>query len=169
MKRNRLVLGAAVVALAGAVFVSTLSAGTQNGTLTVTASVAANCTITAGTLAFGAYDPIVANLAANLDQTGSFSVKCTKSGTNMYVTADNGANASAGQRRMKNVAGDFLPYLMFTDSGRSTAWGTTQAAGIAVAGNGNTSVPLTIYGRIAAAQDVPVGSYTDTVTMTVNF
>ena len=33
----------------------------------------------------------------------------------------------------------------------------------------NTDVPLTVYGRVPALQDVSVGSYSDTVIATINF
>ena len=38
-------------------------AASQNANLNVTASVAANCTITTSPVAFGAYDPVSANAA----------------------------------------------------------------------------------------------------------
>ncbi len=59
----------------------------------VTANVASNCVMTAGSVAFGAYDPLVTHAAANLDQTGSVSVACVK-GTVANVGLDPGANFS---------------------------------------------------------------------------
>src|SRR5438034_6642043 len=52
--------------------------GVSNSTLNVSMSVSNNCTITTSAVAFGAYDPVVANAAAPLDGTGSVIVACTK-------------------------------------------------------------------------------------------
>jgi spore coat protein U-like protein len=169
MNRNRLLVVAAVVALVGAAFFVPihLSAGTAVANLAVSATVAANCTIADGTLAFGNYDPIVANASSDLDKTGTFTVTCTKNGANIYVGAGNGGNFLVN-RRLKSGT-DYLNYEMYTSVGRITPWGTTLATGLAVVPNGKTAVTMTVYGRIPANQDQPIGSYTDTVVMTVNF
>ena len=71
MKRSVLFLIALTV-------VSTpLFAASKNANLDISASVAANCTITTGPVAFGAYDPVGANAAADLLATGSVTVACT--------------------------------------------------------------------------------------------
>ena len=46
-------------------------AQTASTNLSVTATVAKNCSITTTAVAFGSYDPIVANAATPLDGTGS--------------------------------------------------------------------------------------------------
>ena len=89
----------------------------------VTANVASNCVMTAGSVAFGAYDPLVTHAAANLDQTGSVSVACVK-GTVANVGLGDGSNFS-GSRRMSNGT-DFLDYELYTTAGRTTVWDTTQ-------------------------------------------
>jgi spore coat protein U-like protein len=172
MNRNRLLVTAVAVALVGAAFLApvNLSAGTNTANLAVSATVAAYCTIADGTLAFGSYDPIVVNAGAtaHLDKTGSFTVTCTKGGAGIYVGAGNGANY-VSNRRLKSGTSDYLNYEMYTDLGRTTVWGTTLATGLSVTPNGKTPVSMTVYGRILGGQDQPVGTYTDTVVMTVNF
>lgn len=164
---GRLIAGAGVAALvAGFVGLAqtNLNAATQTSSFTVSASVTANCTISAAALAFGAYDPVVANASANLDQTSTITVACTK-GTSASVSLDSGVNYSSG-RRMK-AGSNYLGYEMYSDSGRSTVWDTTNTVAYSAASKASTG--LTVYGRVAAGQDVPAGSYSDTVVATITF
>src|SRR5688572_26333093 len=50
---------------------STLDGQSASASLTVTASVAKNCTISTTPVNFGAYDPVAANATAPLDGTGT--------------------------------------------------------------------------------------------------
>jgi len=87
MKRSVLFLIALTV-------VSTpLFAASKNANLDISASVAANCTITTGPVAFGAYDPVGANAAADLLAAGSVTVACTK-GSVTTIDLGNGGNSS---------------------------------------------------------------------------
>ena len=153
---KKALIGAAAIALiavAPAAF-----AATQNGTLTVTASVAANCTISAATLGFGAYDPVVANTTNPLDGSTTMSVACTKGVTPKITTATAGSTITNGT--------DNLNYSLFSNSTR-----TTDFAGGFDLPTATSKAPqtLTIYGRIPGAQDVSAGAYTGTISVTVNF
>ena len=166
-RMGRLIAGAGVAALvAGFVGLAQtdVNAATQTSSFTVSASVTANCTISAAALAFGAYDPVVANASANLDQTSTITVACTK-GTSASVSLDSGVNYSSG-RRMK-AGSNYLGYEMYSDSGRSTVWDSTNTVAYNAASKSSTD--LTVYGRVAAGQDVPAGSYSDTVVATITF
>jgi len=130
----------------------------------VSANVASNCVMTAGSVGFGAYDPLVTHASTNLDQTGSVSVACVK-GTSANIGLGNGSNYSSG-RRMTNGT-DFLNYDLYTTAARNTVWDTTNRVNY-VAATKNSST-LTIYGRVPSGQDVGTGSYTDTVTAQAEF
>jgi spore coat protein U-like protein len=135
----------------------------------VTATVGANCTISTTAVAFPAYDPIVTNASANDDGTGSVIVTCTR-GTAATIGLGLGANASGSQMRMKDATTDYLNYALYQDSGRATVWGNSGAGLLSpVAAPDKNPRTFTVYGRIPSAQDVPAGSYTDTVVATVNF
>jgi spore coat protein U-like protein len=165
---GRLVAGAGVAALvAGFVGLgqSDVQATTATSSFAVQASVTANCTISAATLNFGSYDPVVTNAAANLDQTSTITVACTKGSTGV-VSLDNGVNASGVIRRMKSGA-NFLTYEMYNDSARSVVWNATNTVSYTAASKATS--PLTLYGRVTGGQDVPVGSYADTVVATITF
>ncbi len=148
---------------------SSVMAGSATANLSVTATVSANCTISTTAVAFPAYDPIVANLSANDDGTGSVIVTCTR-GTAATIGLGLGANASGSQMRMKDAATDYLNYALYQDAGRATVWGNSGAGLLSPAAAPDKNPrTFTVYGRIPSAQDVPAGSYTDTVVATVNF
>lgn len=162
--------GSLLLALGAA---SSVDATTATSNLAVTASVTANCTITTSPVAFGAYDPVSANASAALNGTGTLNVTCT-SGASTTITLGQGSNADTGStdaapaRRMKDGGTDFLSYSLYQDAGRSTVWGNTGGTGVANTGTG-TQVAVTVYGAVAAGQNVPAGSYSDTVVATVTF
>jgi spore coat protein U-like protein len=62
-----------------------------------------------------------------------------------------------------------LAYFLYLDAGRTTAWGNTFGTGRLVAEVNGTPSVETIYGRVPAGQNLPVGSYQDTVVVTVTF
>ena len=64
----------ATTALVGAL-APRASAATATANLTVSATVTNNCTVSTSALAFGSYDPVVGNASANLDGTGTVSVR----------------------------------------------------------------------------------------------
>ena len=164
-----------ILTLAGAALLFTAHsavAGSKGTTFNVSSSVAANCTISATDLNFGAYDPLVANKTTALDVNTTVTVLCTKGSTGVNVGLDLGTHTAAGNRFMSNGS-DSLRYEMYSDSAGGTVWSNSGAGlvtwpvfGPIGAGAGT---PHTVFGRVPAGQDVSVGSYSDTVTATVNF
>lgn len=167
MRRIVIVLaGIAVVSIAAE---SGLSGQQQSASLTVSATVSKNCTITTAPVTFGAYDPVAANATAPLDGTGTITVTCTK-GAVATVGLNPGSNAQGTTRRMSQGAAAYLTYELYKDSSHSTVWGDTldTALDVPAAPNRNPR-DFPVYGRVPQAQDASVGSYTDTVVATVNF
>src|SRR6202022_4123573 len=99
-------------------------AATASTTVAVSPTVTTTCTITATALAFGAYT------GAQLDGSATFSPNCT-SGAAWTVDADKGLNqtgvSGSYQRRLVNGSA-FLNYNLYTDTGRTTSFGTTTTA-----------------------------------------
>jgi len=158
-----------VLALAGFLLVSPLLSGsaqaqtTVTTTMTVTANVVASCSVVGGTLAFGNYDPIA---AAATDASVQIGVRCTR-GTTALIGLSLGANPAGTTRRMNN-AGSFLIYELYQDAPRTIMWGTgTDRVTYVAASNALTN--FTVFGRVFALQDVAVGAFTDTVTISVTF
>lgn len=143
-------------------------AATATANLSVTATVIANCSISTSAVAFGNYDPASAHSASPLDGTGTVTITCTK-GSGPTIGLDVGSNASGSTRRMTDGS-EYLSYELYQNSGRTTVWGSSGGA-IYDPGTAPSSAAraLTVYGRVAAGQDVTVGSYSDTVVATVTF
>jgi spore coat protein U-like protein len=172
MHANKFVGVAAAVSgivILAAAFGPSASAATATANLGVSATVTNNCTISTAALAFGSYDPVVAHASTNLDGTGTVTVACTKGATST-VGLGLGSNASGSTRRMTDGATNYLTYELYSDSGRTTVWGDA-GAGLYNPGAAPSKVArnFTVYGRVVSNQDVPAGSYNDTVVATVNF
>jgi spore coat protein U domain-containing protein, fimbrial subunit CupE1/2/3/6 len=116
-------------------------AGSATATLGVSATVVANCTIATAAIAFGNHNPVGAHASTPLDASGSVTITCTQ-GTTATVGFDTGTNAGG-------ASGSGL-----------------LAPGIAL---NNAPRTFSVYGRIPAAQNKPVGNYINTVVATVNF
>jgi spore coat protein U-like protein len=149
---------------------SAQAAGSAPANLAVSASINSNCTISTNAVGFPAYDPIVTHASAPDDSTsGSVVITCTK-GAATTIGLGLGANASGTQMRMTDGSSNYLEYALYSNTGRSTVWGNAAPNLVtpAVAPDKNART-FTVYGRIPAAQDLPAGTYTDTVVATVNF
>ncbi|HEY6003922.1 MAG TPA: spore coat U domain-containing protein [Anaeromyxobacter sp.] len=131
----------------------------------VSAIIAPACTIGAGTLAFGGYDPIGANATTPLDAQGTFQVACTRN-TVYAVGLGPGSFAAGATRRMANGT-QRLGYELYSDPGRTAVW--SAASTVAGTAPSISPVTLTVYGRIPAGQSVTAGAYADTVQSTINF
>ncbi len=144
------------------------AAGSTTGQMPVSAQVLENCSVASTPMAFGSITDVG---AANVDTTATITLRCTANAT-FVVLLDDGVNANAGQRRMANVTtNEFLPYEIYKDETRSDRWGKTPGSDT-VSGSADLlgSASITAYGRIAkGVSKVSAGSYTDTVTITVNF
>lgn len=142
-------------------------AQTATTTFPVTATVLKSCSVSANPLAFGIYNP---TSATPLDATTTLSVLCTV-GTSFTVglNAGTAVGATVTTRQMSNGA-NRLNYGLFQEAGRTTNWGNTAGTNTPPATTAPvTPTTLTVYGRVPASQNVPVGDYTDTITVTVNY
>jgi spore coat protein U-like protein len=170
MKRRLLLLIASLCAFAAGGVV----AATATTTFTVTASVSANCTITATGISF-TYDPIGANAAAAASATGTVTIACTKgSGPSIGLNAGSNAGAVAGVTRAMANGANRLGYELFQSAaapGNGAVWTDIGGANALNAGVSPSKAArsFTVQAQIPAGQDVAVGSYSDTVTATVNF
>jgi len=170
----------AAVAAAALVSVSGHAAVTTTKAIQVSAKVVTNCSISvSNNMDFGNYDPVGANAAGGsaLTATSDITVVCTKGSSGVTVGLDQGANASATNRRLAN-AGEFLNYSIADDLGNawtqssSTVGGVTTVTGSVGYANFTSAAAGVTHRATAtlpAGQDVSVGTYTDTVTATVLF
>lgn len=139
-------------------------ASTTTTTFNVTASVVATCSVSATDVAFGSYT------AAQLDGSGTLSVTCTNQlPYTVELSAGTGSGATVASRLMTGPSSQTITYSLYQNAGRTTLWGLT-AATQSVAGTGSGAAQsLTVYGRAPASQTPIVGSYSDTITVTVTY
>lgn len=150
----------AIVAIASVPAVAT----TTTASLAISANVLSTCSLTGGSIPFGTYT------SAQLDQSGTMSVLCTN-GVPYTVALDAGAGSGAtiSARKMTGSGGGTLNYSLYRETGRTSNWGNTGTSDT-VAGTGSgVAQTVTVYGRIPAGQTPLVGSYTDTVTITLTY
>lgn len=136
------------------------------------ARAAVNCTFSvAGGVAFGNYDPFATGAATS---NGTLAFRCTGVGAgtvDVVVDLSKGSSPSYTPRTMLNglIA---MNYNLYIDSFGLSIWGDGTGGSFPYGPFGvsnNQDVTLTIYGQIPAGQDLPPGSYTDTITASVNY
>jgi len=150
-------------------FAGQASAQTATDTFNVTATVLANCSVTANDLGFGNYTPGLGNITS----TSTINVNCTNS-TAFDVHLSTGSSASYAQRQMLNGA-NILEYNLYLENTHTTVWGDTTGGTGEATGTGSgmaTPVAFTVYGQLldsANNQNAPPGAYSDTITVTVTY
>lgn len=135
-----LVLAAAIALVSSSAF----AAGTA--TLTVSASVTPTCTMTGGTLAFGALDPLTAADVGPIAAAG------------VSVTCTNGTAFTVLDNAVANPLGNGTSTIPFTLTHAGGGVGTGAAAAYAITGD--------ILGSDYA--NATAGVYASTVTLTFN-
>ncbi|WP_327438036.1 spore coat U domain-containing protein [Pseudomonas donghuensis] len=144
--------------------------GTTN--LTVSLTVTNDCQITSPNISFGSA-PVVGGFST---VNSNVNVSCTK-GSNYSVGLDDGQNVSAGRRRMKSAANNYLAYDIFKSAG-SVRWGNVTTARRAStdadinpgAGTGTGSQVFNYNAKVYTDQSTPpAGTYLDNVILDVQF
>ncbi len=153
-------------------------AGTNTGTLEVTATVESSCTITTEPVRFGKYDPVASKATT---ATGKISLACTKGTKPNLIRLNYGTKAAGTQvRSMSTESGtDLLGYELYKplaagggcSDTNSEIWGDTTLTGLTVTDTPSVASPVfySVCGKITAGQDVKPGTYKDSVTVTVEF
>jgi len=122
----------------------------------------ATCTVSAQGVIFGAFNPFSVSA---LDGVGNIGVDC--SAATAYTVSLSTGFGSYAARTMKNGPNQ-LGYNLYTDASRTVIWGD-GTAGTAMVSSSGTTANHTVYGRIPSLQNVNVGSYSDTITVTLVF
>jgi spore coat protein U-like protein len=119
-------------------------------------------------LAFGSY-----NVLSPTDKTitGSFNVRNCSGGARTYTATFSAGNGTLAARALRSGV-NTLGYNIYKDAAYTQILGSGSGgtATIANTNSGSGTGPThTLYGLIPAGQDVPAGSYTDTLTITITF
>jgi spore coat protein U-like protein len=136
------------------------------------------CTVSATSVAFGTYVPLQPGA---LIGTGTMTMICAVNSHKNTLTVDlsPGVSGSFITRTMTTIVGTTtypLNYNLYQDAASTVIWGdgtgASQANTVTItrhANNNTITINLTVYGAVAPAQDPAPGSYTDGITVTVNF
>jgi spore coat protein U-like protein len=131
------------------------------------ADAAVSCTVSTTPLAFGSYDPILANRATPLDSLATVSYDCTGGTPALMMTLSAGAGSGFNPRLLFS-GGNTLTYNLFLDAGRNTVWGD-GTSGTSFFSGTKKKDDVRVFGRVFAGQDPAVGSYSNSIVITINF
>lgn len=132
----------------------------------VSAETVASCELDVGALNFGRITSLATGPA---DADAAVDIRCT-SGANYSVSLGlgNGTGVSdPAYRRLQSVLGS-LTYGLFRDVGRTMVWGEGPSQRANGTGTGYNQ-RYQVYGRIYQGQDTQIGSYSDSVVVTVHY
>lgn len=162
MRRDRMkVLGGCLLLLAAAA-----NAATTTTTFQVSATVGNNCSVSATDQSFGNYDSLA---VLPTDATSTVTVQCTLLTTyQIGLDAGTGSGATVAARKMAQGA-DTLSYSLYSDPTRLLVWGNTVGSDTVSGVGTGLAIPHVVYGRIPQGQNVPPGTYVDTISVTLNF
>lgn len=136
----------------------------RTATLSVTGPVSATCSISAAAMSFPSY-----SATATVTATSNLSINCSN-GASYQVSLGSGQNVSGSTRRMVGPSTNYLTYQLHRDSARTLLWGDGTALGTKHSGTGTGSAQtVPVYGRIQSGQYRAVGSYSDSVVVTIEY
>lgn len=172
--------------------VGSATAATSTGSFDVGANVTGSCVVvSADAINLGSYDPTGAHAdpgydAAPLVAEGKISVRCTAGSSDIKVALDQGLNKGSSatcsfpDNRLKSAQGKFLKYTL--DAEFTPTWNAQNGASAGVWGCGSSNiqtissfasslepVDMGVKVKVQGGQDVPIGTYSDTVGVTVTF
>lgn len=136
-------------------------------------SYAFKCSVSVGSLNFPAYDFLS---PTPTDSTTTIHVSCNIPASNpraplpVTISLSAGNYGNISQRKMSSGGMNYLNYNLFTNASYSSVWGdvtgiSTQTNYVTV----NSPWDAIVYGRIPPGQNVPAGTYSDTITVTVQW
>jgi spore coat protein U-like protein len=129
---------------------------------------AQTCTITVTPVNFGIYN-VFSTLP--LTTTGSVTYYCSRRVTSITIWMSKGLYSTTNNPRQMASGANRLNYYLCQDANCNTLWGDqsypTDYGPVAPITRQN--VTLNVYGKILAGQDVPTGTYADSVQVEINF
>lgn len=130
------------------------------------------CRVRTQPVNFGSYSVFS---PAPMDSSGLITIRCANEPP-VISTVSIGPSPTSGvfnPRQMGSATADNMNYNFFTDATYTSIWGDgtgiTSTVSAGIGGSGRRDTNLTVYGRIPPLQDVSTGSYSDSLTVTVNW
>ncbi|HEX4405871.1 MAG TPA: spore coat U domain-containing protein [Polyangia bacterium] len=130
---------------------------------------AATCTfMSVSAPALGSYDVFS---PTSTDSAGNIAYTCT-GGATVTIALSMGNGPTFSPRHLQRMGGFLMSYNLYLDGGHSMIWGDGTGTSVmsppsAPADGAVVMVP--IFASIPAHQDVGLGSYTDSIMVTLNF
>ena len=136
-----------------------------NLALTASATAQASCNVTPANLNFGS----VGFLSSTKDATSSVSVLCTISLPYMVGLSGGNANVSDPTQRKMSKGVEQITYGLYRDPARSQPWGSTSGTNTVSGTGSGASQSVPVYGRVPPQTTPSLGTYSDTVVVTVTY
>lgn len=128
------------------------------------AAAADACSVNATSFQFGTINPLI---ATSHDSTSTVTVTCPS--LTSYSVALSPGSGTFSQRQMSNGT-NTLDYNLYTDSARTEIWGDGSGSTATVSASADdTGTDHTVYGRLPHQPTAAVGSYSDSITVTVTY
>jgi spore coat protein U-like protein len=132
---------------------------------TVSVTLAPSCSVTASPLNFG----VAGVLSANIDAATNLSVTCTYTTPySVALSAGNGAGATTSTRAM-SLGGNEVDYALYRDASRTLNWGSNVGVDTYAGVGTGAAQSVPVYGRVPPQATPPIGDYSDTVVVTINY
>jgi spore coat protein U-like protein len=132
---------------------------------------AAFCRVTTRPVLFGAYDTLSPQPKIS---EGTIIMSCSDEPSHPLFRVSIGPSGTSGvflPRQMQSTSLTTLDYNLYTDTTFTTVWGDGTSGTVPVIQRGfkQKSIEITVYGKIPPQQDIAVETYTDTLTITVDW
>ena len=126
---------------------------------------ASSCTVSTVSVNFGVYNVYT---TTNTTSIGQVTVSCSPVNTPYTVALNGGLYGTIAQRKQKISSGsDMLLYNLYSNASMTVLWGDGSTNGTTVASSNST--PLNVYGKLPSLQNISIGNYSDSVSVTVTF
>ena len=145
-----------------------LATSTATSSLMVSASVANACSVNAGSLSFGNYT------GSDLTANAPITYTCTSGQTPTISLSVGGhsANKVNTTRALSDgqTTAHYMDYEIYQDVANQAVWGDISTSWVVSPTTTGVAQVVTAYGKIPGGQtSAPVGTYTDTVTVTITY
>ncbi|WP_016714723.1 Csu type fimbrial protein [Pseudomonas monteilii] len=173
-------LSCCMLAGLGLALASQAQAATVTGNITSTLTLIAACQVNGssgtsglnfGAMDFGTQDALFTSANAQVlgGGGGAMSILCS-AGTVPVVKVRAGLHdgqSSGGTRALADGAGNFVPYDLYTDSGRTTLLAIDGT--ITLPTSTGVAQTVNLYGKAVGKAGLPAGVYSDTISVELSF
>lgn len=129
---------------------------------------AETCTVSTTSLNFGTYNVFA---SAPTDSTATVVLDCQGNARDVRISIGRGSASTFGSRRMSKGS-ERLFFNVYRDAARTAIWGDgTGGSQVEIVDRVQNNQPhqVVVYGRVPAGQDVSAGTYSESVTVAIDY